>query len=167
MRNSILIAAAAAILAVPAAASAQNTADVTATANVLTPITVTNIADLDFGDVLPGIATTVAPADVDAGRFQISGSGVSEVQLAFTLPTELDHATSASTLPLSFGGSSAGLGTLGIIASTFDPAAGLTTNLSAISPLDVFIGGTVTPTVTQEAGAYSGTITLTVTYTGS
>ena len=36
---------------------------------VLTPLTVTGQQDLDFGDVFPGVASTVAVSDVSAGRW--------------------------------------------------------------------------------------------------
>jgi len=166
MRNAIMIAAAA-LIALPGAVAAQASASVQAEATVLAPITVANEQDLQFGDVIPGYATTVAPASGDAGRFQVSGAGALEFTLDFALPTVLTHTSSASTLPLAFGAGSAGVGTVSTaVATTFDPAATYTTNLSG-GALFVFIGGTVTPAVTQEAGTYDGTITLTVAYTGN
>ena len=36
--------------------------------------------------------------------------------------------------------------------------------LSALGQLYVFVGATVTPSVTQVAGAYTGTVSMTVTY---
>lgn len=166
MRTSIMFAAAA-LIALPGAVAAQVSGSVQAEATVLAPITVANEADLQFGDVLPGLASTVAPASSDAGRFRVSGAGASEVALDFALPTVLTHTTSASTLPLSFGAGSAGVGTTAAaVSSTFDPSATFNANLSG-GALFVFIGGTVTPAVSQEAGTYDGTITLTVAYTGS
>ena len=168
MRKLTITAAVAAILALPGFVSAQASASVQAQATVLAPISVANEQDLEFGDVVPGFATTVAPGDLGAGRFQVSGAGVLEVALNFsTLPSELDHGTSASTLPISFGAGSAGVGaTSAAVSTTFDPSGPQDANLSG-GALFVFIGGTVTPTVAQEAGAYSGTITLEVAYTGS
>ena len=168
MRKLTITAAVAAILALPGLVSAQASASVLAQATVLAPISVANEQDLEFGDVIPGIATTVLPgAPLAAGRFQVSGAGVLEVALVFTLPTELDHATSTSTLPVAFGAGSAGFGaTSTTVATTFNPALPQNANLTA-GALFVFIGGTATPAVAQEAGAYTGTITLDVAYTGS
>ncbi|MEX2466273.1 MAG: hypothetical protein WD995_05150 [Gemmatimonadota bacterium] len=159
---------AAAILAFPGLASAQASASVQALATVLAPISVSNLQDLQFGDVIPGVATTIAPSAGDAGQYAVSGAGVLEVTLDFgTLPATLDHTLSASTLPLSFGAGSAGVGTTtGVVATTFDPSSTYTANLSG-GDLFVFIGGTVAPDVSQEAGDYEGTITMTVAYTGN
>lgn len=168
MRNLILATAALAFVALPSLAEAQASASIQAEATVLAPISVANEQDLQFGDVIPGFPTTVAPGDPDAGRFQVGGSGALEVTLDFgALPTELDHTTSASTLPLSFGAGSGGVGPTALaVGSTFDPSSTFTSNLSS-GALFVFIGGTVSPVVAQEAGTYDGTITLTVAYTGN
>lgn len=155
-------------LGVPAVARAQNSADITAQANVLTPLTVTGQQDLDFGDVFPGVASTVAVADASAGRWLTTGSSGAEIQLAFTLPANL--VSGANTLPIVFGANSAGYNIANIAgaATTFDPASGATSNLGvAPAELYVWIGGTVTPAVTQPQGLYTGTINLTVNYTGN
>jgi hypothetical protein len=167
MRKLTITAALAAILALPGLVSAQASASVQAQATVLAPISVANEQDLEFGDVIPGYSTTVLPGALASGRFQVSGAGVLEVALDFDLPTELEHTTSTSTLPVAFGAGSAGFGATSAAASTtFDPAVSQEANLSA-GALFVFIGGTVTPAVAQEAGTYTGTITLDVAYTGS
>jgi hypothetical protein len=168
MRKLTITVAAAALLALPALADAQASESVLAQATVLSPITVTADANLVFGEVLPGVPSTVAPADAGAGAFEITGADTEEVSLSFgTLPAVLDHTgASTATLPLSFGAGSAGFGTGGTISTTFDPGASQTVTLDG-TPLSVFIGGTVSPAVTQEAGAYENTITLSVAYTGS
>jgi hypothetical protein len=168
MRNSIFVLAAAALLALPGAVSAQASGSITALATVLTPLAVSNQADLLFGDVIPGVPSTVAPADANAGRFLVSGSDILQVSLDFgSLPTVLNHETTTSTLPLSFGAASAGVGTgPAAVGATFDPTAAYNSNLDG-GALYVFIGGTVSPTFDQEAGVYDGTLTLTVAYTGN
>ncbi len=169
MRKLTVTAALAAILALPGLVSAQATASaaIGAQATVLAPLAVANEQDLEFGDVIPGFARTILPGELAAGRFQVSGGGVSEVALDFSLPTELTHTSSTSTLPLSFGAGSAGFGpTAGAVATTFDPAVSQDANLNA-GALFIFLGGTVTPAAVQEPGTYTGTITLDVAYTGS
>lgn len=157
-----------AALGAPVTAQAQNSADITAQANVLTPLTVAGQQDLDFGDVFPGVASTVTVANASAGRWLTTGSSGAEVQLAFTLPANL--VSGGNNLPISFGASSAGYNVANNAgaATTFDPAAGATTNLGvAPAELYVWVGGTVTPAVTQPQGLYTGTINLTVNYTGN
>jgi hypothetical protein len=170
MRKLTITAALAAILALPGIVSAQASASASldARATVLAPISVTDLQDLEFGDIIPGFARTILPGAAEAGRFQVSGGGASQVALVFTLPPQLDHATvPAATLPVSFGAASAGFGsTSSAVASTFDPSGSQSANLTA-GELFVFIGGTVTPAAVQEPGTYTGTITLDVAYTGS
>lgn len=166
MRNRLLLALAAAALALPGALAAQNNAQITATANVLTPITVTAGNDLDFGDVFPGLNKSIAPADATGpGSWGVTGNTSSQVILSFgVLPTNL--VSGGNNLPISFGAASAAHDD-GTTFTTFDPGAGATTTLSDTGTLDVYVGGTVAPPVGQPAGTYTGTITLTVNYTGS
>ena len=167
MRKLTITAAVAAILALPGLVSAQASASVQAQATVLAPISAAGEQDLEFGDVVPGFARTVSPGAAEAGRFQVSGGGAREVALAFSLPTVLTHTTLTETLPVSFGAGSAGFGaTSAAVTTTFDPSVTQNANLTA-GALFVFIGGTATAAAVQEAGAYTGTITLDVAYTGS
>jgi len=163
MRQRLLVAVATAVV-LPGALSAQVSANIQATANVLAPLTVSGTQALDFGDVIPGVPSTLPPDDASAGSFTVGGYGTLEVTLDFgTLPSNL--ASGPNNLPISFGAGSAGYGDVGV-STTFDPSSVETTKLVA-GALLVFIGGTVSPTPTQAAGAYSGTISLTVAYTGS
>lgn len=166
MRNPILWAVAAALLVLPIAAAAQASGTVTATANVLQPLSVTGTRTLTFGSVLPGVARTVPPTDVNSGMFDISGEGTSEVDIDFTLPTVLDHTTSSETIGISFGANSAAWATGSGGPFPFDPNTGTTQNLDA-GAMIVFIGGTVDPAFDQVAGTYENTVTMTVAYTGN
>src|SRR6267142_916368 len=58
-----------------AAAQAQvNNASITATATVQQPINVTGAQSLNFGNVFPGVAKTIAATDgTNAGRWDVSG----------------------------------------------------------------------------------------------
>jgi spore coat protein U-like protein len=164
MKRSLLVAA---LVAFPGAVAAQS-ADVTATANVIGQLTVTDVQDLDFGDVIPGQSVSVAPDAPGAGIFEISASGATtqSINLSFTLPGALTLVGGTATLPLTHGAGTAGHGPdQSTVASDFDPAAGATVALVG-GQLFVFIGGTVDADAAQEAGAYEGTITLTVSYDG-
>ena len=158
MRNSIFLAAAlGAFVALPGGMAAQsNTADLTASAVVLAPIDVSFVADLDFGDVLPGVPTVVAPAD--GGQFTVTGATNQDVILDFDLPTDLLNGV--LTLPVSF---TAGWGD-DAPTNVIDPSTDPTANLGTTLDIDVFLGGTVTPAIDQAAGTYEADVTLTVTY---
>lgn len=159
MRNSIIAFAAAALLALPGAVSGQNTAQIQALAEVLSPIDVTAGVDLDFGQVLPGVPTQVLP--VDGGTFAVSGAAGQDVIVDFDLPLTL--ADGLLTMPVSF---DAGYGA-GAPDTGLDPNVVVTVGLGATGGWDVFLGGTVLPAVDQAAGNYSGTVTLTVAYPAS
>jgi hypothetical protein len=159
-----------ALVVVPASvAQAQpNFADITASATVLSPLTVSWASDLDFGNVFPGVAAAVAITDGGAGGWTVAGATGAEVTLTFTLPANL--VSGGNNLPIAFAAGDAGHNTANdpTTATTFDPAGVETTNLSGGAPgeLWVWIGGTVTPAVNQPAGLYQNTVTLTVDYTG-
>lgn len=145
-----------------------NNATINANATVLQPVTVTAGQDLDFGNVFPGVNKTLAPDAPTAGRWDVTGSSGAEIALALTTPANLSDGT--NNLAIVFGAGSAGYATTSVApTTTFDPAAGATASLSGALPgeLYVWIGGTVQPTADQPSGVYTGTVTLTVNYTGN
>lgn len=156
-----------ALTLVGASVAQAQSATIQATATVQTPLTVTGTADLAFGNVFPGLAKTVAPADGTSGRFTVLGQTGAEVSLTFPgLPANL---TGAGNLPI---------GTYtGVHNNTNATAGGTGFTPSAASTLAVldattgnrfvFLGATVTPAVAQAPGAYTGTITMNVVYTGN
>lgn len=171
MQKLALVLLAAALLAWAPAAMAQGTAsgDILATANVMTAVLVTPEQDLDFGNVIPGTPKSVAITGATAGRWLVQGSAGAEVDLDFTaLPATL--ASGANTMPIVYGAADAGHNTTNNPggATTFDPAGTELANLGNPLPdLYVWIGGQVQPGAAQVAGLYTGTITLTATYTGN
>ena len=152
---------------VGASVAQAQSATIAATATVQTPLTMTGAAPLAFGNVFPGLAKTVAPADPTSGRFTILGQTSAEVSITFPgLPANL---TGAGNLPI---GTYAGVhnntnGTAG--GTVFTPSAASTLALldATTGNRFIFIGATVTPAVAQTPGAYSGTITMNVVYTGN
>jgi DNA-binding protein HU-beta len=72
------IAALAALSVLPTLAHAQ-TANVSATATVVTPLAVTGSAPLAFGNVFQGVNKTVAATDAASGRLSITGFGTFSV----------------------------------------------------------------------------------------
>jgi hypothetical protein len=120
--------------------------------------------NLTFGNVIPGVPSTVLKTDaVHSGQIRITGAGLfRSVTLRFTLPT-LMNGPSGATMPISFNGTDAGVSWQGTIGTqtTFNPAAPFTTTLWLGSGT-VYLGGRVSPAPAQAAGSYSGTIILTV-----
>src|SRR6266508_1903950 len=147
-----------------AARAQTNNAAILATAHVQTPINVLGAQPLGFGNVFPGVNKTVGPDDLtNAGRFDVTGQGSAPVTLSFTLPATL-----------SAGGPTLGIGNFQAIrsddnaqlvgAAFFSPGASNAATFGAAGTMFVWVGARVTPAVSQAAGLYTGTITLTVVY---
>lgn len=152
----------AALFSLATAAQAQS-ANINALATVYTPITVSGNRALDFGTVFPGVAKTIAVAAATSGQFQLGGQASGNVNLTFTLPTNLING--ANNLPIGTwtGCTSPTNTTAGCTA--FTPSGSATASaFSAAGALWVFVGGTVTPAAAQAAGNYTGTVTLTAAY---
>lgn len=118
--------------------------------------------------MMAGLPTTVSPSATTAGQFEVRGAKNLEVQVIMTLPANLMLPT-GETMPVTFGAAD-GLASNNSnprSATAFDPRSPLLWRLPNNGRLFLFLGGTVQPAVTQRSGDYSGTITLTVAYTGN
>ena len=171
MRYRLL--AAALLIAIPARGVAQGgSGSFTADAVVVTVgMTIATIQDLSFGTVPKGVVTTVAPAAVTAGQWQITGNPNAFVTIAFTLPTLLTNiqALPGSTMPISFGLTSAlwrRANNNPAGATAFSPALGTVGRFGPppTPTLNIWIGGTVNPAPTAKPGIYQGTVILSLTY---
>lgn len=157
---------------------AQDVATGNATANVLAVLVVTATHDLAFGDVLQGVPKTADKTVIaEAGVFQITGAGGKEISMHLQLPDYLWNSTNTDRLVIAFSSTDADLDTtaagtpaahgLGAIVDQ-DPHNLSDNNLGATDNiLQIFMGGTVYPTVDQRADAYEADIILTVAYTGN
>ena len=158
----------------PATAAAQGqTTTLAITALVPgVPITFLNLQDLDFAIVTRGVPKTVLRNTAAAGKVRVSGQSNAFAQIRFTLPTQLPNtqALPGIDMAITFAANAAGWnrdtddpggGT------AFDPAVGVNNARFGPPPRPwfyVYLGGTVSPTVTQAAGVYQGSIILTITY---
>jgi hypothetical protein len=172
MKKSLLssVVAGAAVLTLalaPRSAAAQATASITAQADVQVALTATALGNLDFGAAFPGTTRNVLPTDAASGSFQIAGAAGAGVSIGFTLPANLTNG--GNNLPITFSATSAARNTTNSRtgATAFDPSTTQTATLDGTTGnLFLFVGGSVSPT-TQPSGTYTGTITLTASYTGS
>jgi hypothetical protein len=146
-----------------AALEAQTSANIQATATVLSAVTVAAGNDLQFGNVTPGVNKAVAIADAGAGRFDVTKAANQGVTLAFTLPTDLTDGVNNLPIGSWTGGWNTSATPAG--ATTFTPsAAGTNTTATAGTGIVVYVGATVSPGAAQVAGNYSGTVTMSVVY---
>src|SRR5882672_5249369 len=119
-------------------------ANINATATVLSPIAVTAGNALAFGNVTPGVAKVVAASAASAGSFSLIGQASQGIQVSFTLPTNL--VSGGNNLPI---GTWTGLTNTTNSQGTgvgFTPSAAPTNGTtSGTGAFFVWVGGTVTP----------------------
>ncbi len=155
-------------------AFAQESGTIQAIATVLPSMSVIGRHDLEFGTVLPGIDKSVDKVTLgSAGELHIQGTGLAEVVLDFTLPLALALITDSTALmTIVFSNTDASYddetgGGQSSPTGTIDPRGPNTLDLGATGQMDVWLGGTVQPGLTQTGGDYSADVTLTVAYTGN
>ena len=150
------------VLATAAAQAQVNNANITATATVQQPINVSTGQSLNFGNVFPGVAKTIATTDATAGRWDVTGQASTLVNLSLTLPINLQ--SGLNLLPIAnFTG---GTNTVNnaATAAAITPSLGGSATLSGAGALFVWVGAQVNPAINQPAGVYTASVTLTVTY---
>lgn len=133
------------------------------------PLSVQPRRDLSFGDVIAGFPTSVSRLDnASSGWYEVRGERNAEVELTFTLPSNLVGIAGA-TLPIEFGPDDGGFATVPARSSQvgFDPRVPLTRPLSGSGRAYLWLGGTVRPAGNQASGFYQAAVTLTVAYTGN
>jgi hypothetical protein len=152
-----------AVLSLPAAAAAQNSASANVTADVQQPITVIKANDLTFGTVFPGVNKSIAVTSSSAAAFSIAGQASANVSLTFTLPATIG--SGGNTLPLASWVARRNTTNSSASGTDFTPSSSATSaTLHTDGNLYVFVGATAQPAVGQAAGSYTGTMTMTVVY---
>ncbi len=175
--TGILAAAVLSVLLMPCLAVGQDVAVGSATATVVTTISVTASSPLAFGDVMQGVPSSVANNSASAAIFEITGQGGSGTDLYLQLPEYLALSDGRDRMTITFSSTDVSVDTTGAA----DPAAMNASkgwqntnpyNIPAAAVIgaagtDVYLGGKVIPSPNQKAGSYSGDIVLTVAYNGS
>lgn len=166
------IAACAALCLGAVAAHGQEMATIQATATVVSSLSVNGTNNLIFGVVSPGSVVAVDKTTAGlAGSWGIAGTVNAEVQLTFTLPDSLQHTTDPVGIPITFAATDASYedgsgGGQSAPAGALDPNLGATLRLGTAGALNIWIGGTIFPSIIQTGGDYASDIVLEVIYTG-
>lgn len=171
-----------ALLLLPIQSSvAQDVANGLATATVMASLAVTAVQDLAFGNVLQGVAKST-PNDNDAtsGIFNIAGAASAGISIYLTLPDYMALADGSDRMTIAFTSTDASVDTTVATPSTVVAGDGwVNINPRGLGALaggpvigtagqtNLYLGGRVTPTVDQKAGAYTGDIICTVAYDGT
>jgi len=179
----ILIALAAGVFLVSSSAMAQDVANGSATANVVTPLTVTASSPLAFGTVYQGVPKAVSKNSADAAVFDITGQANADLLLYLSVPEFLATGTGDDRMVIAFADNTLDIDTA-LASQPGDPTsfvggwqgedphdpmgvAGGTPCLGDAGFCALYLGGKVVPTLDQTAGAYTGDLILTVAYQGT
>jgi hypothetical protein len=120
--------------------------------------------DLTFGEVLPGVTTTIRSDDPHrAALFEVQGEAAGCVRIEFLLPPALiSPAGSELELAFAYRDGQADFSRGRFRGVRFDPRSPLIASLGPNGKLYVKLGGTVLPTISQPGGVYAATISITV-----
>ncbi|MBX3147887.1 MAG: DUF4402 domain-containing protein [Gemmatimonadales bacterium] len=127
---------------------------------------VTQRANLEFGSIISGTTTSVGPAETGAASWRIHFTLLALVpSFDLTLPASLSRVGGGATMPISF------CATCGLYrannttpgGTTFNPNGSVSLGLISLGTnIYVWLGGSVSPPLSQMAGSYTGTMVLTV-----
>ncbi|MFM5952963.1 MAG: DUF4402 domain-containing protein [Novosphingobium sp.] len=166
MRNSLRLAAVGALAAASFATSAQaaTTASANATAEILSSLTVTNTADLQFGQIAANTGGTVT---VNANS-TVATSGAL-VSTGTRSPAAFDvvgspNAMVVVTLPAAPVNLTRALGTETMVLSGFNTNPGGAFQLNGTGNGSFNVGGTLAVASGQTPGTYSGSFQVSVEY---
>jgi hypothetical protein len=123
------------------------------------------LRQLEFGQLIGGVDATMTPADTKAtALFEILGPPGANVQLVFTLPTQISG-EGGGRVGLTFGPQSAAYSINESSADDipFDPRAPFSLKLPPNGRVVVMIGGMARPSRQLISGRYSGNLSLSVT----
>jgi hypothetical protein len=156
-------------------------AAVSSTATIVTPISATATAPLAFGTISKGATATVAATAANAAAVNFSGDESDAISI--TVPPTVTISTSSGaggSMTVTLDRSGIRYTPLGNIppngASVVDASSGsVTVNLSmdnqgnatnndGLGQAYIWIGGSVTPATNQQRGSYSGTFTVSAAY---
>ncbi|HKK20704.1 MAG TPA: hypothetical protein VJ983_04460 [candidate division Zixibacteria bacterium] len=160
-------------------ANAQYVANGLATADVMASLSVIPVQDLQFGNVLQGVAKAVANDDAaNAGIFTITGQAGAGINIHIALPEYMATASGDDRMAIAFGVADCSIDST----ANADPSAfgsgwqninpynlpnNLTVGTVGQPQTAIFLGGRVIPSIDQTAGAYTGDIIVTVAYNGT
>jgi len=150
-----------------------------ASATIVTPLSVTADTPLKFGNVSPGVPKkvnrTAAGVDTTAAIFTVSGEDLAGISIQFILPQYM-YNSSGDQMQIIFANDDC---TIDSLAGTPDsPGAGAwvgenpyslsAANIGATNgSTSIYLGGKIVPSLQQPAGSYSGDIVISVAYDGT
>ncbi len=176
--SAIILCMAVIFLVNPSMVMAQDVATGSATATIATALAVVATSALAFGTTYQGVPVVIARTVAEAGIFTISGQVNAGISCYLQMPEYISIAGDSDRMVIAFSTTDCTIDTA-LAASPGDPTGAVGgyvgidpynlpdgVNLSDNGFCGVYIGGKIIPTVDQTAGSYTGSIILTVAYTG-
>lgn len=172
------LAAAIGFFAIGTSAFAQS-ASVTSSATIETPISAAATAPLAFGTITKGATATVAATAASAAGVTFSGDEGDNITISVPSSATISTAAgSGASMTVSIDRSSLRVNTVGTqgTASALDASSGSATSAlssdaagngtsgDGLGQTYVWIGGSVAPAATQQRGVYSGSFTVSAAY---
>ncbi len=156
-------------MAVATAFAQQNaaTTSANASANIVTAISISKTADLDFGDIVTGgtTGTVLLTASATPARSSTGGTTLANSttvgDAVFTVSGQ-GSSTYAITLPSSPVTLTSGANSMTV--DTFTSSPNATGTLSGGGTQTLYVGATLNVGAAQASGTYTGTFSVTVTY---
>jgi len=179
MNRVLKLAAIMAGLVLGATAANAQSASVTSTATIVTPITANATAPLAFGTINKGATTTVASTTASAGAVTFSGDASDDITVSVPATATIATTSGAGanmTVTISRGSLRGNTTNSQGTAAALDASSGTATtalsgdgsgdgvNNDGLGQVYIWIGGAVTPTATQQRGTYTGTFTVSASY---
>ncbi len=178
MKNVLSILA---LSVIASAAAFAQSASVTSTATIVTPITAVATAPLAFGTITKGATATVEASNTAAGAFNFSGDELDNITVTIPATATISTTSGAgANMTVNLTRNGVRYSPLGNIpsngASVVDASSGTVTvglsmdnqgnavNSDGLGQAYMWIGGTVAPTAAQQRGSYSGTFTVSAVY---
>lgn len=175
--NRILIVLVAVMLFPVSLATGQDAAVGQAQATVLAVLQVTAASPLEFGDVMQGVRKSIANSNDSAAVFEVSGEAGAGIEVYLQLPEYMSLADNSDRMRLTFGSTDCSIDTTGAGSPSGMTSAKGWQNTNPYSlpsavimgsaGTDLYLGGTVWPSVSQKAGSYTADIIITVAYNGN
>ena len=126
-------------------------------------LTISNLNNLDFGEVFMGYSAEVQQTDPNAEKFSISHTTKQiDILVQFTLPSALTYQGDTVPITFDYAHSAWSLNDLSYGRTNFDPASQLTINkLKNKDVVYVWLGGVINVPLNISPGTYQGTIVIT------
>lgn len=169
LKNILSAFALVALFTVSATAQTTDNATVTASATIVGSLTVTNVSNLAFGDILTTDTPTISSTTADAGAVSVAGATTGQVMnITIDYPAVLTDGTNnltfdTYTAALRNDGTNDATGASALAAPSGTQITD--TYTAAATTAYIYVGGTISNASAGVAGnTYNGTITVTVSY---